>query len=88
MRDFPERKTRLPDEMTTKLQIPLENIEYAVEQYLLLHGCRIDTETRYLLAAVRDTIARTAVSARRLAADARLLCDTQEEAPTPRWRVA
>ena len=48
------------------MQLPLENVEYALEQYLLEHGQRLDTETRILLAGIRDCVGRVAVSARRL----------------------
>jgi hypothetical protein len=49
------------------VQLPLENVEFALEQYLLSHGQRLDTETRVLLAGVRDCVGRVVVSARRLA---------------------
>ncbi len=49
-----------------RVQLPLSNAEYALEQYLLSNGPRLDTETRMLLAGVRDCIGRVAVSARRL----------------------
>ena len=54
-------------EVMSAVQLPLENAEYALDQYLLAHGQRLDTETRMLLAGVRDCIGRVAVSARRLA---------------------
>jgi len=52
------------------VQLPLENVEFALEQYLLSHGQRLDTETRILLARVRDCVGRVAVSTRRLSHDA------------------
>jgi hypothetical protein len=48
------------------VQLPLANVEFALEQYLLAHGQRLDTETRILLAGVRDCVGRVAVSAQRL----------------------
>lgn len=53
-------------EVMSKVQLPLENVEFALEQYLLAHGQRLDTETRILLAGVRDCVGRVVVSARRL----------------------
>lgn len=54
-------------EVLDSVQLPLENVEYAIAQYLLANGQRLDTETRVLLAGVRDCIARVAMRARRLA---------------------
>ncbi len=53
------------------VQLPLENVEFTLEQYLLAHGQRLDTETRVLLAGVRDCVGRVVVSARRLSRDDR-----------------
>lgn len=53
-------------EVISALQLPLENVEYALERYLLDNGQRLDTETRVLLAGVRDCVGQVAVSARRL----------------------
>jgi hypothetical protein len=53
-------------EVISAVQLPLENVEFALDQYLLAHGQRLDTETRVLLAGVRDCVGRVAVSARRL----------------------
>ncbi|MEM7507779.1 MAG: hypothetical protein AAF415_13640 [Pseudomonadota bacterium] len=36
------------------LQLPLKNMEFTIQQYLLDHGLRLDCETRYLLAQLRD----------------------------------
>ena len=47
------------------VQLPLANVEFALEQYLLANGQRLDTETRILLAGVRDCVGRVAVSAQR-----------------------
>jgi hypothetical protein len=51
------------------VQLPLANVEFTLEQYLLAHGQRLDTETRILLAGVRDCVGRVAVSAQRLSRD-------------------
>ncbi len=53
-------------EVIGTVQLPLENVEFALDQYLLAHGQRLDTETRILLAGVRDCVGRVVVSARRL----------------------
>ena len=53
-------------QVLSRVQLPLSNAEYALEQYLLSNGQRLDTETRALLAGVRDCIGRVAVSARTL----------------------
>jgi hypothetical protein len=53
-------------EVLSGVQLPLENVEFALEQYLLANGQRLDTETRILLAGVRDCVGRVVVSARRL----------------------
>jgi len=53
-------------EVISAVQLPLENVEFALEQYLLAHGQRLDIETRVLLAGVRDCVGRVVVSARRL----------------------
>ncbi|MEM7422119.1 MAG: hypothetical protein AAF334_00270 [Pseudomonadota bacterium] len=52
------------------VQMPLENVEYTIEQYLLANGNRLDTETRCLLAGVRDCVGRVAGSTRRMVRDA------------------
>lgn len=54
-------------EVISAVQLPLENVAFALEQYLLANGQRLDGETRALLAGVRDCIGRVAVSTRRLA---------------------
>jgi hypothetical protein len=53
-------------EVMSRVQLPLENVEFALEQYLLSNGQRLDTETRILLAGVRDCVGRVVVSARHL----------------------
>lgn len=62
------RSPRPPDqlgEVLSSVQLPLENIEYTLDQYLLEHGQRLDVETRMLLATIRDSIGRVAVTTRR-----------------------
>ncbi|MEL6217238.1 MAG: hypothetical protein AAFR79_02045 [Pseudomonadota bacterium] len=54
------------DDPISSIRLPLENLEYTLEQYLMDNGCRLDVETRILLAGVRDCVARVAVSTRRL----------------------
>lgn len=54
------------DEVLSSIRLPLENVEFTIEQFLLENGCRLDTETRILLAGVRDCVGRVAVSTRRL----------------------
>lgn len=48
------------EDVAEKLYLPLRNIEYTLHEYLLSNGVRIDTETRFLLAQVRDCVARMA----------------------------
>lgn len=48
------------------VQLPLENVEYTIEQYLLDNGQRLDIETRMLLANVRDCIGNVAGSTRQI----------------------
>ena len=54
-------------EVMSAVQLPLENVEFALEQYLLVNGPRLDAETRSLLAGVRDCLGRVVVSTRHLA---------------------
>jgi len=56
-----------PPDMLDDVEIPLKNLEFTIEQYLMAHGPRLDTETRVLLAGVRDCVGRVAESARVLA---------------------
>ncbi|WP_285674293.1 hypothetical protein [Paralimibaculum aggregatum] len=56
------------DEVLASIRMPLENVEFTIEQFLLENGCRLDVQTRILLAGVRDCVARVAVSTRRLEA--------------------
>ena len=54
------------DEAMESIRLPLENLEFTIEQYLLENGTRLDLDTRRLLAGVRDCVGRAAVSTRRL----------------------
>jgi hypothetical protein len=65
-RDVRDDSTRGFDDMVASIRLPLENVEFTIEQFLLENGCRLDTETRMLLAGVRDCVGRVAVSTRRL----------------------
>jgi hypothetical protein len=51
-------------EVIGAVQLPLENVEFALEPYLLDNGQRLDTEPRVLLASIRYCVGRIAVSAR------------------------
>lgn len=42
------------------LHLPLRNLEYTLHEYLNNNGLRIDVETRYLLAKVRDCLGHLA----------------------------
>lgn len=54
-------------EVVSDVQLPLDNLAYTVEAYLMANGCRLDTETRLLLAGVRDCAGRVAGSVRQMA---------------------
>ena len=57
---------RLADVMSD-IQMPLENLAYTIDAYLLANGTWLDSETRFLLARARDCADRAAESARRVA---------------------
>lgn len=42
--------------------LPLKNLEFMIDEYLLEHGLRLDVETRFLLAGVRDCLGQVACS--------------------------
>jgi hypothetical protein len=54
-------------EVVSDVQIPLDNLAYTVEAYLMANGSRLDVETRLLLAGVRDCAGRVAGSVREMA---------------------
>jgi len=49
-------------ELMADVEISLKNLEFTIEQYLLNNGARLDTQTRLLLAGVRDCVGRVAGS--------------------------
>ena len=57
-------------EVVSDVQLPLDNLSYTIEAYLLANGARLDTETRFLLAGIRDCADRVAGSVRRLVVEA------------------
>lgn len=58
------------DAALSAVTIPLENLEFTLDQFLRMNGCRLDTETRILLAGARDCVGRAANSARRISGHA------------------
>lgn len=48
--------------------LPLKNLEFTIDQYLLANGCWLDLETRCLLAGVRDCLGQVVCSTTHLAA--------------------
>ena len=56
-----------PAEILGDVEIPLKNIEYTIQQYLMANGARLDTDTRVLLAGIRDCVGRVAGNTRELA---------------------
>ena len=52
-------------DVVSDIQIPLDNLAYTVQAYLLANGPRLDTDTRFLLAGIRDCADRIAGSVRR-----------------------
>ena len=53
-------------ETLLSVELPLRDLEYAIESYLLDHGPRLDTRTRCFLAGIRDGVGRVARSVRDL----------------------
>lgn len=54
------------DAAISAVSIPLQNLEFTLDQFLRLNGCRLDTETRIMLASARDCVARAAITTRRI----------------------
>lgn len=54
-------------EVVSDVQLPLDNLAFTVEAYLMANGARLDTETRYLLAGIRDCAGRVAGCVRQMA---------------------
>lgn len=66
-------------EVVSSIQMPLENIAWTIQEYLLANGTRLDPETRFLLAGVRDGVDRVAGSVRRASMGATALAAEPEE---------
>lgn len=64
-------RDRTPDgrlgEVLSNIQMPLENLAWTIEEYLMANGPRLDSETRFLLAGARDCADRVAGSVRKAA---------------------
>ena len=66
----PEEGHRWQDtrpELVKGVALPLKNLEFLIDEYLMANGCWLDTETRVLLAGVRDSLGRVACSTAQLA---------------------
>ena len=50
------------DRRLQDVEIPLKNIEFTIQEYLMAHGARLDTDTRVLLAGIRDCVGKVASS--------------------------
>ena len=57
------------DDLLKRVHLPMANLEFVIEQYLLTNGQRLDLETRTLLAGVRDAVGRVSDTARDMADD-------------------
>lgn len=53
-------------ELVSDVQLPLENIEFVIEQYLMANAVWLDPETSILLAGVRDGVGKIAALSRTL----------------------
>lgn len=71
-------------EVMSRVHLPLTNIEFVIEQYLMTQGARLDLETRMLLACVRDGVGQVADSTRRLTESE----DTSDQEIVARSRAA
>lgn len=60
--DFEEQLS----ELLCDVRIPIENLAFALDQYILQRGRQLDAETRALLAGVRNSLDQVARSARRI----------------------
>lgn len=61
------------------VRLPLENIAFVLEQYVLDNGSWLDPQTRWLIAGIRDSVREVAATSRRLG-DARRLPQRQDAA--------
>ena len=50
------------DQRLQDVELPLKNLEFTIHEYLMAHGARLDTDTRVLLAGIRDCVGRIASS--------------------------
>ena len=67
--------------VVSDVQMPLDNLSYTIEAYLLANGSRLDTETRFLLAGIRDCADRVAGSVRELSCRAPGPSSCKKKAP-------
>ncbi len=54
--------SRNVDRRLQDVEIPLKNLEFTIQEYLMAHGARLDTDTRVLLAGIRDCVGQVAAS--------------------------
>lgn len=66
----PERRL---GEVLSNIQMPLENLAWTIDEYLLANGPRLDAETRFLLAGARDCADRIAGSVKKAASQGKIL---------------
>lgn len=50
------------DQRLQDVELPLKNLEFTIHEYLMAHGARLDTDTRMLLAGIRDCVGQIACS--------------------------
>ena len=55
-----------PNEVVTGVALPLKNLEFLIDEYLLTNGARLDVQTRFLLAGIRDCVGQVASSTHQL----------------------
>ena len=65
---FPSEGDRI-GEVVTRVQLPLENLEFALDSYIQDNGSFLDKRTRAMLISVRDSVHRVALSARALGSE-------------------
>lgn len=56
-----------PAEALRRVELPLRDLEFAVECYLLDHGSHLDIATRRFLAQLRDALGQVSLTAHELA---------------------
>ena len=57
-------------QLLTRVNLPLENLEFTIDSFLQENGSFLDRHTRAMLIGVRENVHRVALSARRLATGA------------------